>query len=142
MKAFEEYLKEGIVKKQSPNKARVLSLLEEAQEKNAFLSIAQQKIPKEKMSPNFIIDSSHDILIELIRAKMLIDGYASKSSHEAEVSYLRILQFSEVDIRFMDELRYNRNGIKYYGTIFNMDYTEKVIDFLKKFYPKLRVMIK
>ena len=47
--------------------------------------------------------------MELIRAKVLIDGYAT-ASHEAEVSYMRNLGFSEHDVRFMDELRYHRNG--------------------------------
>ncbi|MBI5797583.1 hypothetical protein HZA98_01625 [Candidatus Woesearchaeota archaeon] len=141
MKVFEEFLKEGIVTKQSSNRARALSLLEEAQEKKAFLEIALEKIPKEKISPNFIIDSSYDILIEIIRGKMLLDGYASKSSHEAEVSYLTILQFSEPELRFMNELRYNRNGIKYYGTIFNKEYADKVLAFLKKLYPSLKGMI-
>ncbi len=28
--------------------------------------------------------------------------------------------FSEVDTRFMDDLRYYRNGIKYYGTILSI----------------------
>lgn len=142
MKAFEEFLKEGIVTKQSSNRARALSLLEEAQEKREFLEIVLQKVPKEKVSSNFIIDSSYDILIEIIRGKMLLDGYASKNSHEAEVSYLKILQFSEAEILFMDELRYNRNGIKYYGTIFNREYAGKVLVFLKRLYPPLRGMIR
>jgi len=138
MKAFEEYVQEGIVKKQAPNKARALSLMEEAEEKKKFLELAIDNIPEEKISANFVIDSAYDSIIELIRAKMFLNGYMAKSSHEAEVSYLKILLFSEAEVRFMDELRYNRNGIKYYGTIFSKEYAKKVLEFLNKIYPQLK----
>ena len=38
----------------------------------------------------------------------------------------------------MDEVRYNRNGIKYYGTTLDKEYAEKVFAFLNKVYPKLK----
>ena len=101
-----------------------------------------ENIPAEKMNLNFIADSCYDILIELIVAKMLIDGYNSGSSHEAEVSYLRVLNFSEADIRFMDDLRYYRNGTKYYGTMLSKEYSRKVLEFMKRLYPKLLGFVK
>src|SRR3990167_837765 len=142
MKSFEEFVKSGKVKKQTPNMHRALSIVKEAEGKRDFLEISLKNIPPEKMNANFIADSCYDILIELIRAKMLIDGYNSGSSHEAEVSYLGNLGFSESDIRFMDDLRYYRNGTKYYGTVLSKDYSDKVLEFMKKLYPKLRNLIK
>ena len=55
--------------------------------------------------------------MELIRAKLLLDGYNSSGqfAHEAEVSFMRNLGFSESDVLFMNQLRYFINGIKYYG---------------------------
>ena len=75
---------------------------------------------------------------------MLFEGYnaAGFGAHEAEVSYLRKLGFSEKDIQFADQLRYFRNGILYYGTTLDKEYAEKIIEFTKKIYPKLKEMIK
>ena len=142
MKKFEEFIKKGIVNKQTPNKNRALSLIKEAEEKKAFLNLSLNSIPKEKMNANFIIDYCYDILMEIIRAKMFIEGYNSDNSHEAEISYLKVLGFSEADLTFMDELRYYRNGIKYYGTILDKDYAEKVLVFMNKNYLKIRNLIK
>ena len=100
-----------------------------------------ENIPKEEMNANFIIDYSYDTLMELIRAKMFSEGFNSKSSHEAEVSYLKNLSFSESEIRFMDELRYNRNGIKYYGRIFEKEYGENVLKFMREIYPRLKHIV-
>jgi len=142
LKKFTEYVMEGIVKKQTPKKQRALSLEKESEEKKNFLEMLQKDIPEEKMNANFIVDYCYDIIIELIRAKMFIDGYNPGNSHEAEVSYMPILGFSETETRFMDEIRYYRNGIKYYGTILNMEYAKKVLEFTNKTYPKLKEMIK
>ncbi len=46
VRKFEEYLKERIVKKQTPNRQRALSLQKESQEKKEFLEISLKKIPK------------------------------------------------------------------------------------------------
>jgi len=143
MRKFEEFVKKGIVKKQSPNKNRALSLVKEAEGKKAFLNLSLSSIPREKMNPNFVADYCYDILMEIIRAKMFLDGYnATGSSHEAEVSYLIVLGFSEADATFMDELRYYRNGIKYYGTILDKSYAEKVLVFMNRNYPKLKGLVK
>jgi len=138
LRKFEEYLKSGIVKKQSPNRQRALSLAEEAQEKKNFIEISMKSIPEEKMNANFIVDYCYDIIMEHMRAKMFIDGYNAGNSHEAEVSYMIILGFSESDTRFMDELRYFRNGIKYYGTILDNEYAKKVLQFMNRLYPKIK----
>ena len=89
------------------------------------------------MNPNVIVDQCYDILIELIRAKLFLDGYNSKSSHEAEVSYMKIIGFGEAETKQMDELRYYRNGTKYYGTMLNLEYAEKTIEFMNSLYLKL-----
>ena len=81
-------------------------------------------------------------MMELIRGVMFIDGYNAGSSHEAEVSYLKKLNFIESEIIFMDELRYYRNGIKYYGTVLDMEYAEKVLKFSEKIVPRLKNLIK
>ena len=138
MKEFEYFLRAGLIKKQSPNIDRAISLIKESDDKKNFLELTMRKIPSDKMNSNFVIESCYDIIMELVRAKMFISGFKSENSHEAEVSYLRNLSFSEEDISFVDELRYNRNGIKYYGRIFEKDYADKVLEFMKSAYYRLK----
>ena len=59
-------------------------------------------------------------------------------AHEAEVSYLRNMGFKEKDIMFINEVRYFRNSVTYYGKILGVDYAEKVARFTKEMYPKLK----
>ena len=103
-------------------------------------SVVLNKIGLLDENANYFIENSYDILIELIRAKLLIDGFSSsgKGAHEAEVSYMRKLDFNESDVGFMNDLRYFRNGILYYGRNFDKEYGKKVLDFLKKIRPKLK----
>ncbi len=137
MRQFEELVKIGVVKKQSPNRTRALAILKEVREKKDFLELSLKTIPEENMNSNFIVDYCYDILMELVRAKMFLDGYNAGNSHEAEVSYMKILDFEESDIKFMDELRYYRNGTKYYGTMLGKDYAKKVLEFMNNNYSKL-----
>ena len=82
--------------------------------------------------------------MHLIRAKLYLEGYSSsgQGAHEAEVSYLRILKLSEKEVKFIDQIRYFRNGISYYGTSLDAEYAEKVTEFTIKIYPKLKKIIK
>ena len=89
---------------------------------------------------NDFAEHCYDILLLLVRAKLYTAGYsaAGQGAHEAEVAYLRLLKFAEADVRFMDQLRYLRNGILYYGKQVDREYAEKVIAFTKRLQPGLR----
>ncbi|HJX05639.1 MAG TPA: hypothetical protein VJ461_02935 [Candidatus Nanoarchaeia archaeon] len=141
LKRFEEFLESGAVKKQAPNKQRALSIIEEIEGKKRFLETSLAAIPQEEMNANFIVDTCYDIMIELIRAKMLLDGFNAGPSHEAEVSYMDRLGFTQAEMRIMDEIRYYRNGTKYYGTILTKQYAEKTLRFMKKIYPVLKKLL-
>ena len=141
MKTFEEFIRNGTIKKQNPNKNRAMSIIMETEEKRAFLSLSLSTIPDDKMNSNFVVTYCYDILMEILRAKMFLDGYNAGNSHQAEISYLSVLGFSEADIRFMDELRYYRKGTKYYGTRLEKDYAQKAMSFMNKNYPKIRNLI-
>jgi hypothetical protein len=141
MKRFQQFIEAGIVKKKNPNKIRAVSLLKEAEEKKRHLELSLKMIPKNEISPNFIVDYCYDIIMELIRGKMLIDGYSAGNSHEAEIYYMLELGFAEAEANFMDEIRYYRNGTKYYGTILGRKYSDEVLAFLEKNYFKLKKII-
>jgi hypothetical protein len=136
---FQEFVKKGIVKKQSPDKSRAYFLIEESNQSYDVLLEIIDKIGLKENNANILIRQGYDIIMELLRAKMLLDGYNSsgKGAHEAEVSYLKLLDFSENDIQFANQLRYFRNGIMYYGKIMDKEYAEKVIEFIKRIRDKL-----
>lgn len=139
LKRFEEFLKRRIVKRISPDLARSKSLISESDKRNKFVNVMLKKIGISDDNANYFIEAAYDTVIEIIRASMLADGYnaSGEGAHEAEVSYMKKLGFSEKDVRFMNDLRYYRNGILYYGKEFDAEYANRVIDFLAKVYPKL-----
>jgi hypothetical protein len=139
IKQFKEYIEEQIVKKQSVDKSRSLNLKKESEQTEIFLKQIINKIGINDENANTIIKLVYDILMENIRSKMFLQGYVSsgQGAHEAEVSYLRILNFNERDVQFCDQLRFFRNKIMYYGKDFDKEYAQKTVDFLDKFKKKI-----
>lgn len=139
-KSFDEFLNNGIVKKRTPDVFRAKSLIEEAEKRKKFLDNLVSALSISDENANYFIENSYEVIIELLRAKLLIDGFNSsgEGAHEAEVSYMRKISFPENDVRFMNDLRYFRNSIKYYGKGFDKDYVKKVLEFLNMMYPKLK----
>ncbi|MBS3066722.1 hypothetical protein J4205_02760 [Candidatus Pacearchaeota archaeon] len=131
MKEFREFLNKGIIKKQTANKSRANDLIEESERKEKSLKEILNKIGLSNNNSNDILEYCYDILIGLIRAKLYLDGFKSsgEGSHEAEISYLKEIGFSETEAKVMDELRYFRNGIKYYGKRFDSEYAKKILKF-------------
>ena len=140
LRLFNEYVNEGIVKKQSPDKLRANSLIQEAEDGHKVLLEYCNKIGISDKNANYIIKNAYDIIMESIRAKMLINGFSSSGlgAHEAEISYLRELTFRGSEIEFANQLRYFRNSITYYGRKFDAEYAKKVINFLDTIFNKLR----
>jgi len=140
---FEEFIKENIVKEQLPDKSRAEFLIKEAESSHSLLSKKIKLLGISDETANDIIKSCYDIIMELIRAKMLLDGYNASGfgAHEAEVSYMRKLGFAEKDVQFTDQIRFFRNGMLYYGTILDKTYAEKCYAFLKGIYLKLKKII-
>src|SRR3989344_4337188 len=140
---FEDSIKEKIVKKQSIDKSRAEFLIKEAE--NSYNNLLEKihKIGLSDNNANDFIKSCYDILMEIIRAKMLLEGYNASGlgAHEAEVSYLRILGFSENDVQFADQIRFFRNGMLYYGTLLDKVYADKVILFTKRVYVLLKRLV-
>ncbi len=134
MKEFNEFLKKGIVKKQSPDNSRANALIKEAQNDYEFLKEILNKIPLSDKNSNRIIIDSYDIIMKVIRSKMLKQGLNASGygAHEAEVAYLKKLGFSEKEIEFANQLRYFRNGIEYYGKSFDKGYAKEVLDFMER----------
>src|SRR3989344_938963 len=119
MKYFEEYVSEGIVKKQYPDISRANFLIKESEKSYSSLMKIIKAMGIDDENANTIIKTAYDIILELIRAEMLKFGYSSSGAgaHEAEVSFTRNLKLSENEVQFLDRLRYFRNSIIYYGKL-------------------------
>ena len=139
IRSFESFISDAIVKKQQQDKSRAEFLKKEAEQSYIFLNEMINKIGLRQNNANEYVKAGYDILMELVRAKMLLAGFnaSGQGAHEAEVSYMRKLGFTETEVQFADQLRFFRNGMLYYGTILDKEYAEKVIAFLKKNYSRL-----
>ena len=133
-KEFEYYLEKNIIRKVSPNKPRAEFLFEESKTSLEGLRERIKIIGINDKNANSIIKDCYDIIMERIRAKLFLEGYSSSGSyaHEAEVSYFGKMGFFDRDVSFLNELRYFRNSINYYGKILDKDYAKKVFDFLER----------
>jgi uncharacterized protein (UPF0332 family) len=140
LKPFNDFIKDGIVRKQLPDKERAKFLIGEAENSYNSLLDMVKKVGINNINANTFVKNAYDPMMELVRAILLIKGFNSSGSyaHEAEVAYLKELDFSEADVQFANQLRYFRNGVMYYGTILKADYANKVITFVKKIYPILK----
>jgi len=134
MREFKEYLASGIVKKRAKNEARAKSLLDAAEKRK---NVMEKYLPLNGETSVKIIEECYDVIRELLEAKLINEGYKTYS-HEAAVSYLKVLGFSQDKIIFLDELRKVRNGTKYYGEQTDEEYARKVKEFLSDNYTKLR----
>ena len=143
IREFSEFIENGTVRKIKPDKERAKSLVKEAERKLKVINRQIKILGVDDELSNEYVLMCYDCLMFLIRAKMLLDGYYAigKYAHEAEVSYLRILNFNEIDVRFLNKMRYYRNGMLYYGTKLDKEYADKVIKFTKNTYLKLRKIL-
>lgn len=140
IKDFQDYIDEGVITKKTPDISRANSFLLEAEKTEQFIQKIITTIEIDDKNANSILTLLYDAIMLKIRAQMIKEGYLAKGAgaHEAEVSYLKELNFSEKEIAFCDQLRYFRNGILYYGKSFGADYAKKVIEFLNEFNTKIK----
>ena len=140
VKFFEEFIDDGVIKKVSVDKERAKSLILESERKMKSLNENIDKIGIKDDNANDYVEYCYDILMFLIRARLYSLGYSSRGqgAHEAEVSFARNMGFGETEVQFLNQLRYFRNGILYYGTRLDKEYAEKVLDFTKINYLKLK----
>ena len=143
-KAFEEYVRQGIIRTCSANKPRAVFLVHESEKRLRGLHKRIETMGIDDDNANSIVIDCYDIIMELIRAKLLLTGYSSAGqfAHEAEVSYLKKCGFSDNDVSFVNDVRYFRNSVTYYGKILSIEYAQHVVEFTKNISPKLKETVK
>ena len=137
---FERYINKNIARKTKPDKQKAEFLINESETSLRGVKKRLDLMGIDDDNVNSIVKDCYDIIMELVRAKLLLDGYVASGNyaHESEISYLRKLNFLDSEILFLNELRYSRNSITYYGKILDKEYAEKVVEFLNDIYPKLK----
>ncbi|MEK6874165.1 MAG: hypothetical protein AABX52_00245 [Nanoarchaeota archaeon] len=140
VKLFEEFIEEGIAKKITPDKQRAENLYLESERKSRLLQKAVNGMGIDNENANDFIEYCYNTIMFFIRAKMLERGYISsgQGAHEAEVAFARILGFTDAELKLLDQLRYFRNGILYYGKRFDQEYASLIIDFTKKIFIRFK----
>ena len=140
---FEDFIRDGVVKRVSSNKGRAMSILAESERRMHSLAEQTGKIGIRNENANDYVEYCYDIIMHLVRAGMYLEGYsaAGQGAHEAEVSFLRKLGLDEKAVQFANQMRYFRNGILYYGTALDREYAEKVVGFTRELYPRLKELL-
>jgi len=140
LKSFDEYIERGIAKKTTPDPNRSKSLEKESQKRMAFLNSLIKSMGITEGNSNYIVENSYDSVMEFVRSKMYGAGLTSsgEGAHEAEVAYTKKLGLSESEMRFLNEMRYRRNGILYYGKDCSAEYAKEVYDFIKLLYERFK----
>ncbi|MBI4181976.1 MAG: hypothetical protein HY520_03340 [Candidatus Aenigmarchaeota archaeon] len=77
LRSFGACLREGTARRQSPDKLRARSLVREAEESYGVLLAFAEKMEVTDAHANYLIKNAYDILMELVRAKMLADGFSA-----------------------------------------------------------------
>ena len=70
VKGFDEFIKNRIVKLQTPDKSRAEFLIKEAENSYKLLLELMKKMRLDDDKANMFVKSCYDILMELIRAKI------------------------------------------------------------------------
>jgi hypothetical protein len=135
MMDFDEFLRTGAVTQRMKSMPKARSLAAAAEDRMRFL----KSIRKTGENATYMIENAYDIIREFAESRLAMDGYDS-GSHEATISYLGKIGFSPAEVGFIDDLRKNRNRIKYYGKSMDLGYALEVLEFLDRIYEKLRDM--
>lgn len=127
--------------KTSSDKEKAKSILKMA---NTTLEMIES-IDTTRFSTN-IIKEKYEIIRELITIILLLDGYKTygEGSHKDLIIYLNgnYNEFTEQEIRFIEELRTLRNKIAYNGFFIKEEFLKRKKEIINVVITKLKIIIK
>jgi len=134
LRPFTSYLDEGVIKRVTPDPERAASLRKESRRKLKTLTTNLRLVGITAENANDYAEYCYDLLMLSVRALLYEHGYVARGAgaHEAEVAALTNFGIADDDIRFLNQLRYFRNGMLYYGTTIDEQYARQVITFTKR----------
>lgn len=124
---FEYFIKKGDVRRASPDKSLVKSLIEGAEKDIKFFN----NLKIDENSARKLMVNYYDILGGILEAIASIDGYKIYL-HEAFTFYLKEIKNEEVISIKLDRFRRIRNLINYYGKDISIEETKENIGEIKK----------
>ena len=117
-----ECFEKGLIRKVTPNKELIISLIEMADIKE--ITVKKAKIDKQNIS--VYVSISYDSLREILEAICISKGY-KVLSHVCIGNLLKSI-LNDFDYNGFDRLRYIRNNINYYGVKVEFNQGKEVID--------------
>ncbi len=133
--SFQNYLKMGKVKKQTPNSVEAQALFEKAK---LLLLYAEDKKVNEKTAA-FVLEDAYESMREAAQSLMSLKGF-KPYSHEATVSFIQTYYhalFSEEEIATFDHFRQLRNNSVYNASPISVEDAGLCIRFAQKFIKKV-----
>ena len=133
---FENYLKNGTVRKGFADIERAIKLIKDGEKRIHDIELIDiNKVPK------FVFENVYDAIRDFCDALLAKDGFKSYS-HEASISYLKKYALDDSVVLALDRFRYKRNGSKYYGQIISEEEAKEIFEFYKKIKNKIEEILK
>lgn len=124
---WDDCLETSNAKRVSPNPARARSLKETAGERILFFN----KTTINENNARFVFEGYYSSLVELIHAKVLLEGY-SIQNHLCLGFFLKEILKREDLFRTFNDCRIKRNDIIYYGKKIDYEVVKEAIEKTKK----------
>lgn len=127
---FEDFIKQGQVRKASPDRPLINSLLETSENDLLFLG----KVKIDEISARKVISNYYDVLRSILEALASKKGYKIYS-HEAFTYFLKELKELRIADKY-DRFRKIRNDINYYGKPISLseakEYVPEILGLIKE----------
>jgi hypothetical protein len=95
--------------------------------------------------PSNVTKENYEVIRELMTAVLTLDGYKTygEGAHKALIDYIQsnYKEFTEYELKTIDELRILRNRIAYDGFFVSADFLERKKDSIDKIIFKLKKII-
>lgn len=111
----------------TPDEGKASSITDTAQGRKEFL----EKISVIESNANYIFEGYYSCVLELIHAKVLVEGY-KVTNHICLGFYIRDVLQKEEWFRIFDDCRYKRNSLLYYGRKMDFETAKDSIEKCKK----------
>ena len=136
MKEFTYFLKQNVVKRQAPDANLARATYSESVER---LALAKRLLRSEKAK--YVLENTYEAMREAADAVLYKKGFKSYS-HEASISFLKGIGFTEQELREFDRFRKIRNDIKYYGGDCDEHDAKAAIKLAEKLIPRIKELLK
>ncbi|MEA3414501.1 MAG: hypothetical protein U9Q99_03195 [Nanoarchaeota archaeon] len=133
---FEDFIKQGKVRKATPDILMSKSIIENTSKDLKFL----EQIKITELSKRKIVSNYYDSLRSLLEAISLLKGYKIYS-HEAFTYFLKEKLNQEILSLKFDRFRKIRNGLNYYGKSIELEEAKDIILEMKKVIKKIKELL-